>query len=107
MKVNAIQPAHAKRTGKTIGTIGGLGIAGAYVFKNRKDIFVNGINAGIKEVQEQGRFISRNKAVLRAGGVVAAALAASALIGRFVCGTIGKMIDKHNAKKAAKAAQEL
>ncbi len=105
MKVNAIQPGHAKKTGKTIGTIGGLGAGGAYVIKNRKDIFVNAVNTGIKEVQKKQKYISKNKSILVAAGIAAAVVGLTALAGRAIGGTIGKMIDKHNAKKAAKLAQ--
>ena len=107
MKVNAIQPKHAQKTGKTIGTIGGLGAGGAYVIKNRKDIFVNAVDSAIEQLEAQGiKSISKNKALLLAGGIAAAAVCLTALVGRAVGGTIGKMIDKHNAKKAAKLAQE-
>ncbi len=106
MKVNAIQPGHAKKTGKRIGTIGGLGVSGAYIFKNRKDIFVNAVGSAMEQLEAQGiKSISKNKALLMAGGIAAAAVGLTALVGRAIGGTIGKMIDKHNAKKAAKLAQ--
>ncbi len=94
MNVSKIESGSATQKGKKIGTIAGFGARLAYVAKKEgKDIFVN---AG-KEAVEKG--LSSKVGVAVKAGIVGAIAAGFALGGRLIGGAIGKLIDKHNAKK--------
>ncbi len=99
MKTNSIGSINASQKGTAVGKAAGFCAGSAYIIKNRKDIFEKGIGTGIKQLENAGKTISKNKATAIAGGVgvlfIGAATAAGALIGK----GIGKLVDNHNKKK--------
>lgn len=102
MNVTSVNSTTASRKGKAIGTAAGGGIGAAYIFKNRKDIFEKSIKSALNQIEAAGKDISKNKAMAVAGAVCAVTVGAAALAGRAIGGVIGKVVDKHNAKKQEK-----
>ena len=102
MKVSAInnQPHTARNKGRRIGSFVGLGAGSGYIIKNRKDIFINGIENTVKQLEASGKVISQPIVKGVKFAIPAVVIAAGILIGRTIGGLIGKAIDKHNAKKA-------
>ena len=101
MKISAINNNQhtARNRGRKIGAFVGLGAGSGYMIKNGKDFFVNGIENTVKQLEANGKVLSQPivkgiKFALPAGIIVA-----GMLIGRTIGGLIGKVIDKHNAKK--------
>ena len=97
--VNNVQNKKAVKIGKTIGTAAGFSGYLINVAKKEgiKDTF---ISAG-KEAVEKG--LSSNVGIgIKAGSILLVA-SAFAIGGRIIGGLIGKVVDKHNAKKAEKA----
>ena len=103
MKIQAINKTNsATRTGKRIGAAAGIGLSGAYLIKNRKDIFENALNSALNNLKEHNIEFSRNKALGITIGVCAVGSLIVTGIGRLIGGLIGKAVDKHNEKKALK-----
>jgi len=100
MDVKAVNYNVGTQKGKKIGTAAGLGAGGAYLLKNRKDIFETAVQQGMNQLQAAGKNVSKNTAYVVAGGVCALGLGAAAVAGRAIGGLIGKVIDQIALKKA-------
>ncbi len=94
MNVSVVNSTTSTQKGKKIGTIAGLGVGGAYVAKNGKDIFQSGINA-LKSADS----VNVKKAKAIAFGVCAIVVGGMALVGRITGGLIGKAMDKKKEKQ--------
>ena len=91
---------HTQR-GKQIGTTVGAGIGTGYLLKNGKDIFVNGIQEGLKNAD-----IPVKKAMPIAVAVSIATVGLTTGIGRLAGAGIGKIVDKIKQHKEEKAIAE-
>ena len=99
MKVSAINSSTSTQKGKRIGTVAGLGVGGAYVAKSGKDVFESALKTLNSASQDVA---SKNKATAIAVGVCVAVIGGLTLAGRVIGSALGKMVDKHNEKKATK-----
>lgn len=103
MNVSAVNSSTATQKGKKIGTVAGFGVGGAYVAKNGKDVF----ESAMKTLNEASQdVLSKNKATAIAVGVCAAVIGGLALAGRAIGTAVGKIVDKHNEKKAIENIKE-
>ena len=93
--INTVQSHKAEKTGRKVGLLAGFAGRTAYVVKKEgKDIFAS----ASKKAVENGLKPIVGKAVkLGTIGLIASAFA---LGGAIIGGAIGRIIDKHNAKKA-------
>ncbi len=100
MKISGIGQNQATRKGKAIGTAAGLGAGSAYIAKNAKNLFQHSIEEAVKN--------NKGKAVGIAipAAVSAAVIGGLAATGRLAGAGVGKLIDNHNAKKAAAKSVE-
>lgn len=97
MRIPNINFANATLKGKKIGTAAGFGAGSAYIISTARDNFV-------KSAREAAvKLGSRNKGILIASGVAVGIIATTTALGRLIGTGIGKLVDKHNAKKASKA----
>ena len=92
---------HVKK-GKQIGTVVGAGVGTGYLIKNGKDIFINGIQEGLKNAD-----IPVKKAMPIAVAVSIATVGLTTGVGRLIGAGIGKIADKikqHKQEKELKQA---
>ena len=88
--------------GKQIGTVIGAGVGAGYLVKNGKDIFINGIQEGLKKGD-----VPVKNAMSMGVAVSVAAVGLMAGVGRLIGAGIGKISDKikqHKQEKELKQA---
>lgn len=94
------QISHTQR-GKNVGTIIGAGAGTAYMLKNGKDIFINGIQKGL-----QGTDVSPSLATPIGVGVSILSVGILTGMGRLIGAGIGKIADTIEQHKAQKKLKE-
>ena len=89
------------KKGKQIGTVVGAGVGTGYLVKNGKDIFINGIQEGLKNAD-----MPVKKAMPIAVAVSIATIGLAAGVGRLIGAGIGKIAEKVKQNKQEKEIKE-
>ena len=89
------------KKGKQIGTVVGAGVGTGYLVKNGKDIFINGVQDGLKNAD-----IPVKKFMPIAVAVSIATVGLTAGIGRLIGAGIGKIVEKVKQHKQEKELKE-
>ena len=90
------------KKGKQIGTVVGAGVGTGYLIKNGKDIFINGIQEGLKNAD-----VPVKKAMPIAVAVSIATVGLTAGIGRLIGAGIAKIADKIKQHKQEKELKQV